>query len=65
MIVPPQLSVAPVLAGFLPLARLLLLGVTVLMDTVMMSDLRLLKVHPREVDVLILAAIPLEIQMLM
>lgn len=63
--VPPQLSVAPVLAGFLPLARLLLLGVTILMDTVMMSDLRLLKVHPREVDVLILAAIPLEIQMLM
>lgn len=65
VIVPPQLSIAPVLAGVFPLARILLLGVRVLMDTVVVSGLHLLEVLPPEVDMVIPAAIPREIQMLM
>lgn len=61
--VPPQLSVAPVLAGVFPLARLLL-GVRVLMDAVVAGGLHLLEVLPREVDMLIPPAVPQEIQML-
>lgn len=63
--VPPQFSIAPVLAGVFPLAGLLLLGVRVLMDAVVVSSLYLLEVVPREVDMLIPVAIPQEIRMLM
>lgn len=63
--VPPQLSIAPVPAGVFPLARILLLGVRVLMDAVVVSGLQLLEVLPPEVDMVIPAAIPREIQMLM
>lgn len=63
--VPPQLSIAPVPAGVFPLARILLLGVRVLMDAVVVSGLHLLEVLPPEVDMVIPAAIPREIQMLM